>query len=764
MAGSLASINIRFFADLKQFSTAMQTSSRKIARMGKQLSSVGKNISIGLTAPLVALGGLSVKTFADFEQGMAKVKAISGATGLEFKSLEESALLLGRTTRFTATQVSALQLAYSKLGFNPAEIIKVTAATLDLALATGEDLATSATVAASTLRGFELSATEMGRVVDVMAASFSSSALDLEKFSTAMATLAPVAKNAGVGLEEATSYLSILVDRGVDASTAGTGLRNMFLNLAESGQTLSGALEEINNSTNKNATALRLFGKRGATVAAIMAANVGEAQSLKTAYDGAGGSASRMAAIMDDTLQGSLFKLKSAFEGMQLAIGEELKGAVTKLASVLSTLANKFTNLSPEIKKTILFIAGVTAVVGPLLVVFGALMTALAFLSGTVIPAVIAVFIQLTTVMLANPVVAIAAGVTALTVAFLSMVQTITPLVSKLKTFFNLIKSGGNFQLFLNAQVLDQVANQEELAKSTDKVAERTERMTKMFAGWNKELADSVVKVKKVAKVVSRIPVAAPTISGGETPTSSFEKGDAFNPVSAEIAEIKDLLGTWNDFEVQSPLTGLPELMTTQVTGVSDQFLQLQDNAIAFNDGFTQIIEQGVAGFLSGFGELLGGFANGTASFKDIGGLLLGTIGGMLVSLGRMAIGIGVGIKAIKVALKTLNPFLAIGAGIAAIALGTIFKNGASKISSGKDAGAFADGGVVGGSSYYGDKLFARVNSGEAIFNQDQQKSLYNLTGSAGAQHITVSGVLRGRGAELIGVIDKTNVKLARNS
>ena len=744
MAGSLASINIRFFADLKQFSTAMQTSSRKIARMGKQLSSVGKNISIGLTAPLVALGGLSVKTFADFEQGMAKVKAISGATGLEFKSLEESALLLGRTTRFTATQVSALQLAYSKLGFNPAEIIKVTAATLDLALATGEDLATSATVAASTLRGFELSATEMGRVVDVMAASFSSSALDLEKFSTAMATLAPVAKNAGVGLEEATSYLSILVDRGVDASTAGTGLRNMFLNLAESGQTLSGALEEINTSTNKNATALRLFGKRGATVAAIMAANVGEAQSLKTAYDGAGGSASRMAGIMDNTLQGSLFKLKSAFEGMQLAIGEELKGAVTKLASVLSTLANKFTNLSPEIKKTILIIAGVTAVVGPLLVVFGALMTtvipglitAFTFLSGTVIPAVIAGFTQLTAVMLANPVVAIAAGVTALTVAFLSMVQTITPLVSKLKTFFNLIKSGGNFQLFLNAQVLDQVANQEELAKSTDKVAERTERMTKMFAGWNKELADSVVKVKTLG-------------NGGKGIQTVGPKRTA--PVISEGK--KSELGA---IVLESPLASTAGVISEQAAVIGaamDGLTPKMENLQMFGESMSFGLADAFSGMSASFVESLGLASTGLQGFA---GVMLGTITKLISMLlaNAMANAITGGTNA-GLATGPAAPFTT-PAFIATAVAGVI--------------GAFAaipkfeSGGIVGGSSYYGDKLLARVNSGEAIFNQDQQKSLYNLTGSAGAQHITVSGVLRGRGAELIGVIDKTNVKLARNS
>ena len=284
---SLANISIRFNADLKQFSSQMQNVQRDMKKVGKRMTSVGKNLSIGLTAPLVGLGAMAVKTFADFEQAMAKVEAISGATGEEMILLKQNAEDLGSSTRFAASEVAGLQLEFSKLGFNPSQILDATEATLALAQASGEDLAQSAVVAASTVQGFGLQANETGRVVDVMAKSFSSSALDLTKFQTAMATVAPVAKSAGQSIETTTGMLSVLVNNGLDASTAGTGLRNIFLDIAKAGLTMEEALEMINSSTNKNVTAMDLFGKRGATVATVLAENQEAALGFANEYENA---------------------------------------------------------------------------------------------------------------------------------------------------------------------------------------------------------------------------------------------------------------------------------------------------------------------------------------------------------------------------------------------------------------------------------------------------------------------------------------------
>jgi phage-related minor tail protein len=84
-------INIRAGFDLKAFSTSSQNLARQLRSSGKKMQSIGRSMSMSLTAPIVALGGLAVKTFADFQQSMAKVQAISGATGDELKNLTDLA-------------------------------------------------------------------------------------------------------------------------------------------------------------------------------------------------------------------------------------------------------------------------------------------------------------------------------------------------------------------------------------------------------------------------------------------------------------------------------------------------------------------------------------------------------------------------------------------------------------------------------------------------------------------------------------------------
>ena len=166
-------INIRAGFDLAAFSESQQNLIRGLRKTASQFKQIGKEMSMSITAPLVAMGGLAVKTFAEFEQSMAKVNAVSGATATQFKALNKLAKDLGASTRFTATEVADLMLNYSKLGFSASEIEAMTGATLNLALATGEDLAKSAEVAGSTLRAFGLDADQMLRVTDVMAKSFS---------------------------------------------------------------------------------------------------------------------------------------------------------------------------------------------------------------------------------------------------------------------------------------------------------------------------------------------------------------------------------------------------------------------------------------------------------------------------------------------------------------------------------------------------------------------------------------------------------------
>ena len=175
----------------------------------------------------------AIRTFKSFEFEMAKVKAITGSTEKDFKKLTNTAQQLGRTTFFTASQVAELQVAYGKLGFSTTEILAAQEATLQLATATQSDLGRAAVVAGAAVRGFGLDASETQRVVDVMAVAFTSSALDIEKFQTSMTKVAPIAAAASISIEATSAVMGTLTDAGIEASIAGTSLRNIFLKMQD---------------------------------------------------------------------------------------------------------------------------------------------------------------------------------------------------------------------------------------------------------------------------------------------------------------------------------------------------------------------------------------------------------------------------------------------------------------------------------------------------------------------------------------------------
>ncbi len=380
MAGK-KSINIFLGLDATRFEKGLKKVNRKLSRAGKNFKRIGKSMTASVTTPLVAMGAIAGKTFMDFEQSMLKVKAISGATGEQFKALEENAKALGSSTMFTASQVAGLQLELSKLGLTPEQINNSTQSILNLAQATDSDLSQAAEVAAKTMQAFGLQATDMTMITDVMADSFSSTALDMGKFETAMSTVGPVAKGAGASLQETTAILGVLVNNGVEASTAGTALRNIFLDLAKEGMSMSEAMDEINNSTNPLATAMDRFGKRGATVATVLANNRTQITELNKDFVDSQGEASKMAQIMDSGLGGSIRKLISQLEGLAIQIGEKLVPIFSKIVEFISGAIRSFSSLDENTKNIAITLGIMAATIGPLITLIGGLATAFAFLT-----------------------------------------------------------------------------------------------------------------------------------------------------------------------------------------------------------------------------------------------------------------------------------------------------------------------------------------------------------------------------------------------
>lgn len=320
-----------------------------------------------------------ISTFSEFEAQMAAVKAISGATGEEFKVLESSALKLGASTVFTATQVGKLQEEFARLGFTVEEIDSATVSTLNLAAATGESLANSAQIAGSTLRAFNLDAEQTQRVTDVMASSFTNSALNLERFKESMKFVAPVARATGFTLEETSSLLMNLADNGLTGSIAGNALKNVFLKLGDANSKLAKklggpvqglpqlveAMKKLKEEGFSATEAVDLLDKRSAPAFLALIKNIEGLESGVDILNMTEGAVNRMAAIRLDTLQGDFTILKSAAEGLSIALGDQFDISLRNIVYSLTNFIQKVTESETALKaiqRTVQFLAA--AIIG----------------------------------------------------------------------------------------------------------------------------------------------------------------------------------------------------------------------------------------------------------------------------------------------------------------------------------------------------------------------------------------------------------------
>jgi ABC-type transporter Mla subunit MlaD len=348
MANTPAYLSAIITANNTKFKQGLAGAKASMKGFGKSINKMGAGLTpfLGVTAGIAGLTSVmrgAGRTIMDFEQSMADVKSITRATDEEFKQLEDSAKKLGGSTKFTASEVAQLQKEYAKLGFTTEEILKASEATLDLAAATGSELAEAAEVAGTTIRGFGLDAAEAGRVTDLMARSFTSSALDLEKFKESMKYVAPVARAAGVSIEETTAMLSVLADAGISGSMAGTSLKKIMSELGSEGGTLSEKLRDLSSKGITLANAQDEVGERAKTALLVLGKQIDTIPKLTEAYNNAKGAAKEMATVQLDTLRGSLAILKSSYEGLILTIADEaggtgnLKGAVDLASDALQT-------------------------------------------------------------------------------------------------------------------------------------------------------------------------------------------------------------------------------------------------------------------------------------------------------------------------------------------------------------------------------------------------------------------------------------------
>ena len=451
---------------------------------GGKIADVGKTLTTHVTVPIAAAGTAAVKTAADFDAAMSKVAAVSGATGEDLDALRDKAREMGAKTKFSASEAADAMNYMAMAGWKTGDMLEGIEGIMNLAAASGEDLATTSDIVTDALTAFGMSADDSSHFADVLAAASSNANTNVSMMGETFKYCAPVAGALGFSCEDTAQAIGLMANSGIKSTQAGTALRTIMNTLAGDvkicGDSIGeveiattnadGSMRDLNDiladcrsafsqlSESEQASAAQaLVGKNAMSgFLALMNAAPSDIQKLEGAIstcsdeiDGYNGVTAKMAAVMQDNLGGQLTILKSQLQELAISFGEILMPAIRSIVSRIQGLIDKFNALSPATKETIVKVALVAAALGPLLVVVGKTMVGVGklmqFISNlpTIIAGAKAAFSSFGAVIggISAPVVAVIAVVAALVAAFVHLWKTNDEFRAKITAIWEQIKS-----------------------------------------------------------------------------------------------------------------------------------------------------------------------------------------------------------------------------------------------------------------------------------------------------------------------------------
>lgn len=370
----------------------------KFEKAGDSITNVGKKVSVA-SAAVTGLGVAAVKTAADFDSAMANVAAISGATGDDLQALRDKAREMGEKTKFSASEAADAMSYMAMAGWKTGDMLSGIEGIMNLAAASGEDLATTSDIVTDALTAFGLTAEDSAHFADILAAASSNANTNVSMMGETFKYCAPVAGALGYSAEDVAEAIGLMGNAGIKSTQAGTALRTMMTKLQGelklSGEALGevtiqtanadGSMRELSDiladcrtafskmsESEAAAAAETLVGKNAMSgFLALMNSAPGDIDKLRNAIENCDGSAEDMAAIMQDNLNGQLTILKSQLEELAISFGEMLMPVIRKVVTAVQGFVDKLNNMDEAQRKTIISIGLVIAALGPFLVILG---------------------------------------------------------------------------------------------------------------------------------------------------------------------------------------------------------------------------------------------------------------------------------------------------------------------------------------------------------------------------------------------------------
>ena len=390
---------------LQQEAATTNTALSKIDVAGQKMEAVGNSIAgagkkmMGVTTVIGGVGVAAVKTAADFNSAMSQVAAVSGATGKDFDALRNKAREMGAKTKFSATEAAEAMNYMAMAGWKTEDMLSAIEGIMNLAAASGEDLATTSDIVTDALTAFGLSAKDSGHFADILAAASSNANTNVSMMGETFKYCAPIAGALGFSAEDTAEAIGLMANAGIKSSQAGTALRTIMNNLAGdvkiSGKAIGdvtiattnadGSMRDLSDiladcrsafgnltESEKAQAAESLVGKNAMSgFLALMNAGEGDIEKLSSAIENCDGSAEKMAMTMQDNLAGQLTILKSQLQELAISFGDILMPAIRSIVSKLQGFVDKLNGMDEGTKRTIVTIALLVASIGPLLIIIG---------------------------------------------------------------------------------------------------------------------------------------------------------------------------------------------------------------------------------------------------------------------------------------------------------------------------------------------------------------------------------------------------------
>ncbi|WP_104990859.1 phage tail tape measure protein [Deinococcus sp. NW-56] len=421
-----------------------------------QVTGLFGDMSPAIMGTTVALGAFaaglatSFRTAAEFQQGMADIRALTQPTAQGLNDLREAGMNLGQPLGVGARKAAAAMLELNRAGLSAADVVGGgLVGALNLAGAAGISAAEGGKLAVAAMTAFKLSAQDMPAIADTFANFSNKTFLGAEDLSQAIASVGPVARSAGLDLNQFSGYMATLAQGGFkQMSDAGTSLKTMLLSLQSPSSTAASAMEEIGlnvydaagnmrpladvledlrgklkglTEQQRNAALKDIFGQDAIRAATILLDESADAIQKNIDAMGLQGEAARVARERMDTYNGAVQQLGASWERFQITVGDKLLPVMTGLVrgltagvDTLQRFANGSENLLPYI----------APLVGAFVALRGAAIAAAAPAIWAALLTAIGGFFTTVNVWIAsNPLGAIALGVSALAAAVNKIMQ-----------------------------------------------------------------------------------------------------------------------------------------------------------------------------------------------------------------------------------------------------------------------------------------------------------------------------------------------------